>query len=224
MSKRSRSQRCLDRLAGLATVAVISGRDLQDIQDLVGLDHLYYAGSHGFEISKPDGEEQILHGIDYLPSLESAERVLCDRLAQIEGVLVERKRLSLAVHYRLVEEDDRPKIKAIVDDVLARHSGLRRTLGKMVCDLQPDIDWHKGKAVRALLDAVKSEGGEIFPIYIGDDVTDEDAFEALRDIGVGIIVEGRPGSTLATFKLADTEEVGHFLEDFVRRLERRLGP
>ncbi len=219
-----RMQRCLDRLADLATVAVISGRDLQDIQDLVGLDRLYYAGSHGFEISKPDGEEKILHGMDHLPALDSAEQVLRDRLAQIEGVLVERKRLSLAVHYRLVGEDDRPKIKAIVDDVLARHFGLRRTLGKMVYDLQPDIDWHKGKAVRALLDAITPEGGEIVPIYIGDDVTDEDAFEALRGSGVGIIVEGRSGSTLATFKLADTEEVGHFLEDLARRLERRPGP
>ncbi|MGI9416879.1 MAG: trehalose-phosphatase [Geminicoccaceae bacterium] len=217
-------QRCLDRLTGLATVAIISGRDLQDLQNLVGLDHLYFAGSHGFEISKPDGEEQILHGLNHLPSLESAERVLRDRLARIDGVLVERKRLSLAVHYRLAEEDDRPKIKAIIDDVLERHADLRRTLGKMVYDLQPDIDWHKGKAVSALLDAVKAEGGEIFPIYIGDDVTDEDAFEALRGIGISIIVEGRPGSTLATFKLADTEEVGRFLEDLARRLERRLGP
>ncbi|MGI9452381.1 MAG: trehalose-phosphatase [Geminicoccaceae bacterium] len=217
-------QRCLDRLADLATVAIISGRDLQDLHDLVGLDHLYFAGSHGFEISKPDGEEQILHGLDHLPSLESAERALRGRLAPIHGVLVERKRLSLAVHYRLAGEDDRPKIKAIIDDVLERHPDLRRTLGKMVYDLQPEIDWHKGKAVNALLDAVKAESGEIFPIYIGDDVTDEDAFEALRGIGISIIVEGRPGSTLATFKLADTEKVGRFLEYLVRRLERRLGP
>ncbi|MGI9421525.1 MAG: trehalose-phosphatase [Geminicoccaceae bacterium] len=217
-------QRYLDCLADLATVAVISGRDLQDLQDLVGLDRLYYAGSHGFEISKPDGEAKILHGMDYLPSLESAERMLRDRLAQIEGVLVERKRLSLAVHYRLVGEDGRPKTKVIVDDVLERHPDLRRTLGKMVYDLQPDIDWHKGKAVRALLDAVKSECGKIFPIYIGDDVTDEDAFAALRGSGVGIIVEGRSGSTSATFKLADTEEVGRFLKDLACRLERRLGP
>ncbi len=217
-------RRSLDRLADLTTVAVISGRDMQDIQDLVGLDRLYYAGSHGFEFSEPGGELQILRGMDHLPSLESAERMLRDRLGSIQGVLVERKRLSLAVHYRLAGEDDRLTIKAIVDDVLERHPDLRRTLGKMVYDLQPDVDWHKGKAVRALLDALKSEGGEIFPIYIGDDVTDEDAFDALRDIGVGIIVEGRSGSTVATFKLADTEEVGHFLEDLARRMERRLRP
>ncbi|MGI9499976.1 MAG: trehalose-phosphatase, partial [Geminicoccaceae bacterium] len=218
-----RMQRCLDRLADLATVAVISGRDLRDIRDLVGLDRLYYAGSHGFEISKPDGDEQILHGMNYLPSLENAERALRDRLAQIEGVLVERKHLSLAVHYRLVGQGDRSKVKVIVDDVLARRPDLRRTLGKMVYDLQPDVDWQKGKAVRALLDAVAPEGGEKSLIYIGDDVTDEDAFEALRGSGVGIIVEGCSGSTAAAFKLADTEEVGRFLENLIRCLERRLG-
>jgi alpha,alpha-trehalase len=208
-----RMRRTLAVLAETAVVAVISGRDLKDIRRLVALDGLYYSGSHGFEIDGPDQTERASeHGAEYLPLLDEAEGALRSRLANIDGILVERKRLSVAVHYRLVDSSNHEQVKKITDEVVAGHQGLRRTLGKMVYDLQPDIDWHKGKAVATLLKTLGLDGDDVLPLYVGDDVTDEDAFRELRDRGLGIVVRGARRSTFATLALADTDEVQIFLE------------
>ncbi len=212
----------LDRLAGLvATVAIVSGRDLKDLRRLVALDRLYYAGSHGFEMAGPDRLSQpIEHGTEYLPVLDHAERELRARLTDIQGSLVERKRLSVTVHYRMVDEADRPAVKVITDDVVKAHPELRRTLGKMVYDLQPDIDWHKGKAVHTLLALLGLDCKDVLPIYIGDDLTDEDVFRELHGWGLGIVVKGESRSTWATLALADTDQVVDFLDMLIERLER----
>ena len=208
-----RTRRVLESLAQVATVAIISGRDLLDLRRLVGLEGLYYAGSHGFEIGGPSGQDEPAeHGTEYLPVLDAAEQELRARLEGIAGVLIERKHLSVAVHYRLVAEPDHPRVKAVTDQVVASHQGLRRTLGKMVYDLQPDIDWHKGKAVRTLLKTLGLDGDDVLALYIGDDVTDEDAFLELRDSGVGIVVKGAARPSWASFSLADTDEVATLLE------------
>lgn len=213
-----RMRRTLDSLAEIATVAIISGRDLKDLRRLVALDGLHYAGSHGFEIEGPDGTAQPAeHGTEFLPALDSAEWALRQRLDGIKGALVERKRLSVAAHYRLVAKADREKVKALADDVVADHPTLRRTLGKMVYDLQPDIDWHKGKALDTLLTMLKLDSEDVLTVYIGDDVTDEDAFRTLHDKGVGIVVKGAKRSTFARFALNDTDEVAEFLRAMVDR-------
>ncbi|MEM9443337.1 MAG: trehalose-phosphatase, partial [Pseudomonadota bacterium] len=122
----------LARLAECATVAVISGRDLKDIRRMVALKSLYYAGSHGFEIAGPDQAGIASeHGAEYLPLLDKVEQALRSRLANIDGILVERKRLSVAVHYRLVAEAVQANVKKITDEVVDERQGLRRTLGKM---------------------------------------------------------------------------------------------
>lgn len=213
-----RMRKTLNCLAEIATVVVISGRDLKDLRRLVALDRLHYAGSHGFEISGPDGKNPPAeHGTYYLPVLDSAERALRERLTGIKGALVERKRLSVAAHYRLVDKVDRPKVKALTDEVVADHPTLRRTLGKMVYDLQPDIDWHNGKAIETILKMLNLNGDDVLIVYIGDDVTDEDAFRALHAKGIGIIVKGARRSTLAHFSLTDTDEVAAFLEALIGR-------
>ncbi len=218
-----RMRQTLARLAAIATVAVISGRDLKDIKRLVALDSLYYSGSHGFEIAGPGQTEQASeHGAEYLPLLDSTEQALREKFAGIEGALVERKRLSVAAHYRLVDPSDYERVKKITDEVVAAHQGLRRTLGKMVYDLQPDIDWHKGKAVATLLEALGLDGDDVLPLYIGDDVTDEDAFRELRDRGLGIVVRGSNRSTSATLTLADTDEVQAFLEALIPQAPNNL--
>ena len=98
----------------------------------------------------------------------------------------------MAVHYRLVDERDRPLVKPIVDETLAEHADeLKLTPGKMVYELQPNIDWDKGKAVLHLLAALGLDRDDVVPLYIGDDITDEHAFAAIADRGVGIIVADR---------------------------------
>jgi len=202
-----------DALAALAErceVAVITGRDLAHIRRLVGLPGLLYAGSHGFEIAGPDGwGEGLERGTEFLPALDAAEAALRARLAAIPGTLVERQRFSLAVHYRHAAPGDAPRVAAILDAVLAETGGLRAGAGKMVLRVQPDIPWHKGEAVRWLL---ARAGGDRLPVYLGDDVTDEDAFRELAMVGLALVVRGetdRP--TSAVLALADTGAVRHFL-------------
>ena len=82
----------------------------------------------------------------------------------IEGSLVEPKKASVALHYRLVADADRPAIKPIVDRVLAEHPGeLKVTPGKMVYEIQPKLEWDKGKAVLYLLTALGLDGDDVVP-------------------------------------------------------------
>ncbi|MDX1656239.1 MAG: trehalose-phosphatase, partial [Candidatus Competibacteraceae bacterium] len=84
------------RLAALIPVAVVSGRDLADVQRLVGVEQLYYAGSHGFDITGPEGGyEGHQLGSDFLPALEAAEQDLKARLSGIAGAWVERKKFAI---------------------------------------------------------------------------------------------------------------------------------
>jgi trehalose-phosphatase len=207
-------------LARVCRVAVISGRALDDVRHLVGLDEIYYAGSHGFEISGPGGftrDHEAWAG--YIPKVRDMTAELKGRLDQIQGALVEEKRFTVAVHYRLVKAADQAAVDAIVDDVLGRHPSFRKAHGKKVYELRPDIAWDKGKAVEWLIEVLAPGNGHVFPIYIGDDVTDEDAFVALRDRGIGIAVQSRPAETAARFVLRDPNDVAQFLHG----LEQRLG-
>ena len=110
-----------------------------------------------------------------------------------------------------------------VDAVVAAHRDkLRMIRGKMVYDLLPRIDWDKGKAVLYLLDALGLNRHDIVPVYLGDDLTDEDAFRALRGRGVGIFVgraddpEVANRTTAADYILHSVEEVQAFLDSLAR--------
>jgi trehalose-phosphatase len=209
----------LRELAGRVTVAIVSGRDLADVQKMVGLETLYYAGSHGFDAAGPDGMEmQQAQAQDHLPELDAAERELNDLLAQIDGAWIERKRFAIAVHYREAAEEDVPAVEAAVDEVLEAHPQLRKKGGKKIFELQPDVPWDKGRAVRWLLEQLDLATPAVLPVYIGDDVTDEDAFAALSDTGLGIRVGSPDEPTAATYQLADVAELELFLRTLMQRL------
>jgi len=215
---RSAIRRAAERLT---TLAVISGRDLPDVRGMVGLENLVYAGSHGYDIQGPGGlRMQQEAAQDCLPELDAAEQALRGRLADIKGCHVERKRFAIAVHYRQVDETDVPAIEGIVQDVQREHTGLRMRGGKKIFELQPDVEWDKGRAVLWLLGALELEGPDILPIYVGDDVTDEDAFEALQGRGIGICVDCENRDTLAEFSLTDPEQVREFLQFFTTQGSR----
>ena len=100
----------------------------------------------------------------------------------------------------------------------ATHRELRRIDGKKVYELLPDIDWNKGKAVLWLLETLELERGKAFPIFIGDDRTDEDAFSALEKRGVGILVSEQPQVTAASYWLNNPEEVERFLRALIENV------
>lgn len=205
-------RRLLDKLSGRCATAIISGRALQELKELVRVDNLFYAGSHGFDIVGPPGSG-IQHevGKEFVPAIEGARLQLCAQLDSVPGVIIETKRYSLSVHYRLVEERRVPSIDQVLDRVLARHPTLYKTHGKKVFEVRPKIDWNKGEAVQWILRTLGFSTAAV-PFYIGDDTTDEDAFQAIAGTGIGILVGKDPRPTAAIYGLEDPEEVGLFLE------------
>jgi trehalose-phosphatase len=207
----------LRSLAARMPVAILSGRDLDDVRGRVLVDGIVYAGSHGFDIAGAGGLRRQL-GDAYLPVLDAAENELREALDDIAGAQLERKHFSVAAHYRNVNENDADKVALAVHAVAAKHGELRRIDGKKVYELLPDIDWNKGKAVLWLLETLEVERGKALPIYIGDDRTDEDAFRALEKRGVAILVSEHPQATAANYCLNNPEEVERFLQKITHRL------
>jgi trehalose 6-phosphate phosphatase len=211
-------------LAKRCPVCVVSGRDRRVVQELMGVDDLIVAGSHGFDIWSPAGGEiQREEGEEFGGLLEGVEARLREELGGIEGALVEPKKSSVAAHYRLVSEDERPRVGRVVEKILAEHpDGLKVTPGKMVYEIQPNIDWDKGKAVLYLLGALDLDRDDVVPMYLGDDITDEHAFEGLARIGIGIFVgraddpEVAGRTTAADYVLYDVPEVERFLDTLAR--------
>ena len=202
-------------LASRCTVAIVSGRDVGVVRGFVGLEGLVYAGDHGFDIACPDGRSiQRREAEQYLESLVAAERSLRADLEGIEGAVFEIKTFSVAVHYRLVAPEAVPVVKKAVEAALAEHAGLRLIPGKKVLEILPAVDWHKGRAVLWLLAALELDSTDVVPVYVGDDITDEDAFRAIRGRGIGIVVgDAADGerATAACYRVGDSDEVGRLL-------------
>jgi len=211
----------LARIAAHCALAVVSGRDLADVRERVALEGPAYAGSHGFDILVPGGERQALpEAEDAVPALEAAEHALREATGGIDGAQVERKRFSIAVHTRRAREAEAPAIERAVDAALQANAGLRKRHGKKVFELQPDVDWDKGAAVRWLLGALGLDDAGVVPVYIGDDLTDEDAFRAIAGHGIGIVVLDAPRASAAQYALRDPGEVRAFLDSLAGVLER----
>jgi len=207
------------RLAQRVPVVVVSGRDCKVLQELMGLDNLIVAGDHGFDIWSPTGGSiQREEGASFEGFLREVEARLRAALADVPGALVEPKKRSVAAHFRLVPQEQRPRVKQIVDAILSEHpEELKVTPGKMVFEIQPRLDWDKGKAVLYLLKALDLDRDDVVPVYLGDDFTDEDAFRALAGRGIGIFVgsandpETTGRTTAADYVLNTIGEVEQFL-------------
>lgn len=195
-------------------VAVVSGRGLADVRKRVNLPNLFYAGSHGFEISGPDGfSKDNEEAVKVLPVFDKLEPILRERLKDVSGVDYERKKFTLAVHYRQVPAEQEEKVHTSIADVLKEYPEVIKADGKKVIEIRPAIDWHKGKAVEFLKD-VLSEQENPFSVYVGDDVTDEDAFEYVKN-GWGILVGEHGRETYADYSLENIEEVKELFRRFL---------
>ncbi|ORW99197.1 trehalose-phosphatase [Mycolicibacillus trivialis] len=207
----------LRALARVCPVAILSGRDLADVTDRVGVPGLWYAGSHGFELTAPDGSR---HRNDTaaqaIPVLQRVADALRERLADVAGAAVEHKTFAVAVHYRNAARDRVAEVTSAVR-AAGRDSGLRVTTGREVIELRPDIDWDKGRTLRWVTDRMTAGGAaeRLLPIFLGDDITDEDAFDAVDADGVGIIVrhsDDGDRATAARFALDSPQQARAFTE------------
>ena len=204
----------LELVSKVCPVAILSGRDLADISGRVGIPGIWYAGSHGFELTAPDGTYHCNDAAEgAVPLLEHAAVELTRRLREIPGVRIEHKRFAVAVHYREVAPNHVSEIVSATHQ-LGSQAGLRVTSGRMLVELRPDLDWDKGTTLRWIRDRV-DPSGELLPIYIGDDLTDEDAFDAAQVYGIGIVVghdEDGDRKTAAHFALQSPDQVREFIE------------
>ncbi len=204
-------------------VALISGRAVGDLVGRVGLHHLFFAGSHGFELHHPDGRrEEQAEAHAATARLGELGRALAQRLGPIAGVQLERKRFGLAVHYRRAVPAAGEAVEQCVRETAADFPELTVKAGKKVFEFVPALDWHKGKALFWIQESAGRVQERTLPVYLGDDVTDEDAFRAIDGWGIGVAVgaEG-PQETAAHYRLADVAAVGPFLDRLAERLDGR---
>jgi trehalose-phosphatase len=204
----------LELVGAVCPVAILSGRDLADIRARVGIPGIWYAGSHGFELTGPEGTYHCNEAAAAsVPLFEQAAAELTSALATIAGVRIEHKRFAVAVHYREVAPEHVDAIVALVHHI-GHRDGLRVTSGRMLVELRPDIDWDKGTTLAWIRDRI-DPAGALLPIYIGDDLTDEDAFDAVHFDGIGIVVghdEDGDRKSAAHFSLQSPEQVREFLQ------------
>jgi trehalose 6-phosphate phosphatase len=192
-----------DRLLG--RVAIISGRSIALLEELVPIPGLALAGVHGLELRHADGR---LEQPSPAPGLATARERLAALAAREPGLLIEDKGLSVAIHYRAV-----PGLAPIAHaraHALADQLGLRVQTGKMVIELRPP-GADKGTALRRLLAVPPFRGFR--PLFAGDDDTDEVAFREVREQGGTGIRVGTPArGTAASHGLPDVTAVRHWLE------------
>lgn len=191
-------------------VAIISGRALRELQELVGVAGLIYAGNHGMEIRGP--------AFGFVePAAKAVARALHElgldlsrKLGHIQGALVEDKGLTLSVHHRRVAPVDAEGVwRTVLRAVEPMSDCFHVTPGAKVYEVRPLVHWNKGAAVGWIRE--KLGVAEALVIYIGDDATDEDAFAALSDNVVTIRVGDSAATTVAHYLLPSPAEVHGFL-------------
>jgi trehalose 6-phosphate phosphatase len=156
-------------------VAAISGRPPEVARRLVGLDDLIYIGNHGLSWWRQGREETLAEAAPYETRVSEAAKDLALRL-DLPGLLLEDKGPILALHYRLCA-DPQPAREAILDALAPwKKQGLRIREGRLVFELGPPLDIHKGTALARLMETHRLDG----VLYLGDDLTDVDAFKVLR--------------------------------------------
>jgi trehalose-phosphatase len=191
------------------TVAIIGGRDRADLQARVGIPGLIFVGNHGLEISGPGQLFIERTAAEHTEAVKKLAQELTTRLQAIPGCSVEDKGLTVAVHHRQVPTEAWDEVRRLVHGVLAGASHpFVLTAGEEAYEIRPRVYWHKGSAVGWIMDQLGKP--DPLPIYLGDDVTDEDAFKALAD-GITIKVGGSP-ETAAHYCLEGPAEVRKFLE------------
>jgi len=205
----SRIKDILRKISKANKVAIISGRPLSEIKNFIGIKNIIYSGNHGFEIEIKG--KKIIQNTDHWTKNEI--RRIKDKLAKeikkIDGAFLEDKGLTLSVHWRLTSKKDLPKLFALIRETIRANSRLKLTKGKKVWEIRPNINWHKGKAVRFVMSKVQSPKSEVVPVFIGDDATDEDVFKVLEN---GITVRiGKSKKSKAKYYLKNQSEINRFL-------------
>lgn len=198
------------RLHPRVRVAIVSGRSLADLRGRLAIrqEALILAGNHGLEMSGA--------GLDWVHPEAVALRGRYDMLAvalrkiaaRFDGAEVEDKGLSLTLHHRRVAADQVEALHQMVDQI-GVPAGIRRASGKMILEFRPDVAWHKGSILRRIQDRLGMPAAAT--IYLGDDVTDEDAFCKLPEPGLTVHVGNGDTPSAARFQASDPRDAVQLL-------------
>jgi trehalose 6-phosphate phosphatase len=196
----------LDRLAERldGRLAIVSGRAVDDLRRHLGPSAVALCGSHGAELHYADGRSIPVHAP---PGLAEARESVRRFAAGSEGLLVEDKPAGVALHYRLAPE--RAGEADAFLEALAERSGLALQRGKMVAELRPEGS-DKGAALLRLMAEPPFAGAR--PVFVGDDLTDEDAFLAAASLGGEGVLVGPARPSAARWRLDGVGEVTAWLE------------
>jgi len=199
-------------------VAVVSGRALADLENLLGpVERMHLVGSHGAETSAEDRDEAAALSAEDSRRLGRLRLELQQITAEYRGVRLELKPTGIAVHLRGMDPGDAAAITAQIEENPARWPGVHLLRGKMVLELTV-VTTNKGRALKALMKTNHCTA----TVFIGDDITDENAFGVLDGADVGIKVGS--GRTAADVRIADPNRVADVLivlADNRRRAQKR---
>jgi trehalose-phosphatase len=189
------------------TLAIITGRTLKEIIQLVGIKGAYYIGNHGLEIKGPS--LTFVHPVaeKLSPMISRICNDLKSKFEPIYGIIVEDKGLTASIHYRMVPKSMIGEMKKVVRSMVRSYEDFEIRYGKMVVEIRPKVFWDKGDAALWL---VRNLGEDGIITYIGDDKTDEDAFKKI-DGGLTILVSKRKKYSNARYYLKSVEDVHKFL-------------
>jgi trehalose-phosphatase len=202
------------------TFGVVSGRRLTDVRERVGPAAEFAAGLHGLEIVGP-GCRFHHEALDPLvPVIAEIAAEAAHDLAWCPGVYLENKIYALTCHVRRVPAELAPRAIDEFREIAAPYleDGVLKSLaGTKALELLPAVSWHKGRAAVWIRARVEERvAGPIAIVYLGDDRTDEDAFDALGEHDVVIGVGDRPHAHLIDWRLAGPASVGRFLGRLAR--------
>lgn len=185
-------------------VAIISGRPLIQIDQLLAPALLPAAGVHGAE--RRDNHGTVNRMMPEAELLTEAERQLKQGIADLPGVRLEKKGIAFALHYRQAR-NFAEQTEALARQVVSQIPALTLIAGKCVVELKPsNID--KGKAIEEFMQTSPFHGR--IPVFLGDDLTDERGFSIVNSLG-GISVKIGQGKTLAKYRLESTTEVHQWI-------------
>ncbi|NQW23589.1 MAG: trehalose-phosphatase [SAR202 cluster bacterium] len=204
----------LTALAGMDkfVVAVVSGRGLADVKAMVNIPGLIYAGNHGLEIS--GGGMDFVHpeALALESSIAEVTRLLEGQLAEVPGILMDNKGLTLTVHFRSTPGSYSVQVDDMVVATAAPYVAagqMKITRGKKVVEVRPNLDWGKGKAIEKIREDC---GDSPLPVFFGDDETDEDGFVVVQEAGgLAVFIGPTRSVTVALHQLESPTEVSQAL-------------
>lgn len=193
-------------------LSLISGRSIIEIDRIFAPRRFPSAGSHGAELRFGD-DDMVVARAGFPDSILQRVRSFAD---SHEGLLVEKKSAGLALHYRRAPDLEAP-CRALVADVMRELGAEFRLIdGKKVLEIAPR-GHDKGAAIRELLRHPPFHGRR--PVFIGDDVTDEDGFRIVNELGGVSIRVGHDQETVASYSLDSVASVHDWLRSLADRLE-----